>query len=505
MKDNSVQRKSGVILSYLSILLSTLIQLMYIPFLTRMLGRSEYGLYSLIASIISYFNVLDLGFGNAIVVFTSKYRAQNMILEEKKLHGMFKMVFYVMAMIALIIGIILYFNINHIFGKTMNSVELYKFKMMFLIMIVNVFCSLAFSIYSSIITAYEKFVFQKVISILSNILKPLIMIPLLFLGYDSIALIIVLTLVNILSILSNYFYCKNKLKISTKFLGFDKIIFKMIFGYSIWIFLQILVDKINWNVDQLLLGAISGTIAVSIYSIASTLNQLFISLSTAISGVFLPKISKIVVHDVHPDILLKEMLKVGRLQYYVVYFVCTCLILFGKAFIVLWAGDDFLSSYYVALILIVPVCFPLVQNIGLSILQAMNKYKFKAIVDLIMSVFNIIISIILTKLYGVVGAAIGTALSLIICNIFIVNFYYYKKLGIDIFKFWKNILIMTFQFILPTIFIIIFSQFFDLYRFQNLFICGILYLIIYVICSIWFVMNDYEKELFYSFFERKKV
>ena len=73
MKDGN-QRKSGAVLSYFSIIASTLVQLLYTPLLIRMLGQSEYGLYSLVASVIGYLTVLDLGFGNAIVVYTAKYR-----------------------------------------------------------------------------------------------------------------------------------------------------------------------------------------------------------------------------------------------------------------------------------------------------------------------------------------------------------------------------------------------------------------------------------------------
>ena len=88
------QRKSGAILSYVSIFVNTVIQLFYTPLITKMLGQSEYGLYSLANSTIGYLSVLDLGFGNAIIVFTAKYRAQNDKESEQKLHGMFKVVFF---------------------------------------------------------------------------------------------------------------------------------------------------------------------------------------------------------------------------------------------------------------------------------------------------------------------------------------------------------------------------------------------------------------------------
>ena len=126
--NNSNQRKIGAILSYVSIIVNTLVQLLYTPLLITKLGQSEYGLYSLIASVIGYLTVLDLGFGNAIVVYTSKYRAREEYEEEKKLHGMFRLIFRIIGVIAFLIGLILYFNVNRLFGSTMNSLELKEAK-----------------------------------------------------------------------------------------------------------------------------------------------------------------------------------------------------------------------------------------------------------------------------------------------------------------------------------------------------------------------------------------
>ena len=427
--NDSVERKSGAILSYISILVNTIIQLLYTPLLVRKLGQSEYGLYSLVASIIGYLTIMDLGFGNAIVVYTSKYRVQGKTEEENKLHGMFNIVFKIIALISCIFGVLLYYNVDYIFSDSMTNFELYKMKVMMLILSFNLFLTFYFAIYNSIITAYEKFTFQKIVSIIHSILKPLFMIPLLLLGYKSILLCVVITLANLFTVLSNYIYCKRKLKINIKYLGFDKALFKNILRYSIWVFLGIVVDKANWSVDNFVLGAVSGTIAVSIYSIASTLNQTFISMSTAISNILLPKISKMVAKEVKSEELTNEMIKVGRIQNYIIFLMCSGLVLFGKNFITIWAGKGFEESYYISLLLIIPLSIPLIQNLGLSIMQAMNKFKFKSISTFVMAIINVIISVYLAKKLGAIGAAIGTCISLILCNIFIINIYYYKSIS----------------------------------------------------------------------------
>lgn len=499
---DSKQRKLGAALSYLSIIVSTLVQLLYTPFLIKMLGQSEYGLYSLVASIIGYLTVLDLGFGNALIVYTAKYRASNEREKEKKLHGMFKIIFNIMGVIVAIVGVILYFNVDNLFGNTMTLIELKKAKIMMLILSFNLLMTFSFNIYSSIINAYEKFVFRKILSILNTILKPLIMIPLLFIGYKSIAMCVVLTIVNVLILLFNYFYCKKNLNIDTKYIGFDKKLFFEIFSYSIFIFLGVLVDKINWSVDQFVLGAVSGTIAVSIYSVASQLNTLFVNLSTAVSSVMLPKMSKMIAANTDTEILTDEMIKIGRIQYYIIFLMASGLVLVGKPFISWWVGSDYIQSYYVALLLIIPACIPLVQNLGICIRQAMNKHKFAAFVNIIVAIFNMIISIFLAKSYGAIGAAFGTGLGVLLSSI-IINIYYHRNLKLDMIRFWKSIVGVMIPCLLPLIIIIIFMLLVKLDGLIAVVVYGIMYTIIYLFTIYYISMNDYEKDIIKSV--KKKI
>lgn len=70
------QLKAGAFLNYVVILLNLAVGLLYTPYMLRMMGQSEYGLYSLVASVISYLTVLDLGMGNATIRYTAKFRAE---------------------------------------------------------------------------------------------------------------------------------------------------------------------------------------------------------------------------------------------------------------------------------------------------------------------------------------------------------------------------------------------------------------------------------------------
>jgi len=321
---------------------------------------------------------------------------------------------------------------------------------------------------------------------------------LLMLGCKSITMVIVITVLNIGCLILNFLYCKNKLHINVKFGGFDKALFVSILGFSIYIFIGTVVDKINWSVDQFILGAVAGTTAVSLYAVANQINLMFINLSTAISGVLLPKVSQMVAGNASDDDLTNEFIKVGRLQYIVIFLMVSAFILFGKEFVLLWAGTQYLTSYYIAIILIVPVAFPLIQNLGLSIIQAKGLNRDRAIIVLSTSIVNVIISIPLAKVYGGIGCAIGTAFALIIANIFIMNIYYYIKVKINVIKFWKQIIKMTLPYIFIIIPFIIFMDISKLTGIMNLLVYGSIYTVLYCIVSYRFSMNLYERDIVYG-------
>lgn len=493
-KTNEV--KIGAVLSYVIIGLNMLIGIFYTPYLTRMLGQSEYGLYSLVASVISYLTVLDLGFGNAIIVYTSKYIAKKEKEKENKLHGMFFIIYIILGIIAGILGSILVLNIEKLFGNSMSGEELEKAKILMEILTFNLVITFPLSIFGWIITAYEKFIFNKVVNIIRILIMPVIMIPLLIMGYKSIALVTVTTILNIVCLFINMWYCLKKLDVKLKFKGSDFKLLKELFAYSFFIFLNSIVDKINWSSDNFILGTISGTITVAVYAVAQQFNNMYLSFSTAISNVLLPRVAKMEATNSSDEEFTDIFIKTGRIQYIIMALIITGFILFGQYFITMLYGENYKDAYYMACILMIPVTVPLIQNVGLNIMQAKNKYKFRTIVFLFIAIANIMISIPLAKAYGGIGTSIGTALSLIIGQILIMNIYYQKTIHIDIKKFWKEILKMTIPVIICFFIGILINKLID----NNSIIIYALKILIYVAvygCLMWNLgMNSNEKNLF---------
>lgn len=500
---NNKEIKLGAILSYVIIFANMVIGVLYTPILTAKLGQSEYGLYSLVTSIISYLTILDFGFGNAIIVYTARYRVNNEKEKQEKLHGMFFLIYTIIGVIAGIIGAIIWANADNLFANSMSAEEIDKAKTLLGILTFNLIVTFPLSVFSSIVTAYEKFIFAKVLNLARIILNPIIMIILLNIGYKSVALVILTTVLNITTLILNFWYCKTKLNIKLKFGKLDFSLLKEIMAYSVWVFLNSIMDKINWALDQFILGVYAGTVAVAIYSVASNLNQMYMNFSTAISGVLLPRVTEMEEKKATDKEFTEMFIKTGRLQYIVMALIMSGFVLYGREFInILWVGPEYDESYFIACILMIPSTVPLIQNVGLNILQAKNKYKFRVIVLLIFAVVNVITSIILSQLLGGIGAAIGTAISVILGQIIFMNIFYYKNVKIDIPLFWKNIFKMSIPMVVAIIIAILLKQVWTINTSLILIMQIVIYTAIYIIWVWNKSMNIEEKNMIKKLIKR---
>ena len=499
------QLKAGVVLNYVVIILNTVVGLLYTPYMLRMMGQSEYGLYSLVASVIAYLTVLDLGFGNAIVRYTAKFRAEKKTEEQYEMFGMFFLLYLVIGIIAFGIGLGLYSNVGTLFGNTMTAVELGRARIMMLLLVANLAFTFPMSIWGSIIQAYEDFVFQKSLNIFRIILNTAVMICLLHFGYKAVAMVVVQTIFNVLTLVLNFIYCRRKLNIHIyfRFKHFHWGFLKEVALYSFWIFLNAIMDRVYWSTGQFVLGATVGTAAVAVFAIAIQLEGMYMQFSTAISSVFLPKVTAMVATNRSRKEISDLFIRTGRIQYIVLAYILSGFIIFGRQFIELWAGAGYSDAYIISLLFFIPLTVPLIQNLGITILQARNEMKFRSVLYIIIALVSLAMQIVLTRFFGGIGCAMGVSGALVVGQILIMNVYYQRRQDLDIKTFWKEISKMS---IIPIVLIfssmLVIRHFFALDSWGKLILGIAAFSLVYIPLFFRFSMTDDERNLFISMFHK---
>ena len=489
------QLKAGAALNYAIILLNTIVGLLYTPYMLRMMGKSEYGLYSLVASVISYLTILDLGLGNAVVRYTAKFRAEGKQREQYEMFGMFFVLYVIIGAVALLLGSALYFNVDAMFGATMTVEELYKARIMILLLVFNLAFTFPMSIFGSIITAYEHFVFPRAVSIIRILLNTGVMICLLYMGYRAVAMVVVQTVFNVATLLLNYIYCKRYLKIRIFFHRFRWGFLQEVAIYSFWIFLNVIMDKVYWSTGQFVLGAVVGRAAVAVFAVAIQLQVMYMQFSTAISQLFLPKITGMVATNDDNRSISDLFIRTGRIQYIVMALVLSGFIVFGRQFIVLWAGAGYEDAYIICLLFFFSLLIPMIQNLGITILQARNQMKFRSLLYIFIAMAALAFQIVLARRYGGVGCAIAVSGALLLGQGLIMNIYYSKRQGIDIGRFWKEIFRMSVIPIAVAATFLFADRMTEIDSWRELAVGIVLFCVIYIPLFWVLSMNKYEREL----------
>ena len=504
------QRKLGSIISYVQMVLTMVISIIYTPYMIQRLGQNEYGLYNTVASTISMLSILNLGFSSGYIRYYSVYKKDNDIESIKRLNGLFIKIFLVIGLVALFCGLYIANHLDLIFKSGLTEDEYSLARLLMIILTVNLSISFPMSVFSSIINAHERFVVLKVVGIMKTVCGPLVTIPLLLYGFRSVAIVSVTVGFSLIADVIYVYYVLFILKEKFIWHGYDKGLLKGLSIYTSFIAINMIIDQINWNIDKLVLARYKGTVSVAVYSVGYTLNTYYNMVSTAISGVFTPMIHGIVNEykyhlELQRDHLTQVFTRVGRVQLLILGLFGTGLVLFGKQFITVWAGKGFDEAYYVVLLLAIPATIPLIQNVGIEIQRAMNKHKFRSVAYSIMALLNLIVSIYLCQLWGPVGCAIGTGASMIIANGIIMNIYYHRHCNIDIIRFWKEIISILPGIIIPfCIFNIVIHIYPVASNYKSLLIWVSGYTITYCF-FIWALsMNSYEKSLVCRIINRLK-
>lgn len=490
------QVKTGVIISYATMLISNIIPMIYTPIMLRILGQAEYGIYGISTSISNYLYLLNMGLGATIIRYLAKYRASGEKEKEEHVAGMFFQIYCILSLIIAVVGIIISQNVQQ--GSSLTASEVTLLRKLTLLNTVNTAVFMPFNVIGSILVAHEEFIVNKGVALATTILTPILNLAFLYAGWGSAGFPVVTIITNAIGYGIYTPYAFKKIGIRPRFGKPDWELLKEIFRFTALVFLTRVVDALYWSTDRLIIGWSIGSVAVAVYNVGAVFNGHIANFSNAISSVLVPKLTHMEVQNAGSKEFTDIFIRIGRLQFIIVSFVVSAFIAFGRQFILLWAGKGYEESFYVAILTMIPATIGLIQNTGTNILYAKNKHLFRAVSYFFTAILNIVLTIVWVKPYGIVAAAVATCIACVIEDGVVMNWYYHHKIGINIPLFWRNILKMA-----PLAVIMGAAAWFGLeYLCMNnwiqFFTYAVIYTIVFFVLAYVFVMNEYEKKLFFG-------
>jgi len=440
MRQNQI--KWGAMLSYVLIVLNTLYGLLLTPFILGHLGQSSYGVYKTITSMSSSLAVVDLGLGVTMTRYMAGFNAKGDKAGAGNFAAMLMIQQGIISAVIMVIGAVAFFALPAVYGGTFTAQELDLAKKLFLILVLNLLLRLFEGLLTGIVNGHEHFVFANGIKLTSLILRFSLLFLLLPIFSSPLLIVLLETGICLVLIGITAVYVVRKVGIRPRLIHWDKAIFKESLGYTLLMFVQTITIQFNGNVDNILIGAKLGVTSVTVYSVALTIFGMYESLSGSLANIMLPNMAKRVAQGQTPAQLQAGVEKAGRFQFLLLAAALGGFVVLGKDFYRLWLGEGFEDCYLLTLILIVPVTFPMMQNVALSILRAQNKMRYRTVTLLISCGVNITVSFVGLELWGYWGAALGTACATFF-NLLFMNWYYHKHLKFKIFRLFGNVMNRT--------------------------------------------------------------
>lgn len=437
MKAN--ETNNAFLISFLSIFINISYGLVFTPILLRLLGQAEFGLYQLMGAFVGYLVLFDLGFGLTVTKYVAQYHTAKDTEGERNFLATAVVIYGILAFLISLAGLVLYFRLDNIFSVSLTATELVKAKKMFIMLIVSISAMVFGNVFTGALAGYQIFVLPRVGMILRTILTMILGIVLLFNGGGGVELTLLTAMLNVLLLITNAWYVIYVMKINFSFYFFDRKLIKEMSIFSFFNFLQSIMGQVYWKFGEFILGALTNTLLVAVYSVAMQLNQMFIGITGSIGSLLLPKATRLVALEASPYELTDFMLKSGRIILTIYALFLTGFILFGKEFLQLWAGNSYQDAYFITIIVVTAALIPRIQAAGNDIARAYHKQGFLTVTYLFVAVLNVIISFFAVKRYGAIGASIGTAIALIIGNVIIANIYYRFAFKLKIFYFFKKV------------------------------------------------------------------
>lgn len=438
--DSSRQRKLGVVLGYANTAVQTVVSFLYTPLLLGGIGQSEYGLYQIIGSLTAYINIFESMLTASVLRFYCQAKSEGDVEGMETVLAVARILYAACSCLVVVLAVVFALFFRTAYCATLTEGELREGLVMLAIVCANIVLNMMFYTYSVVVQGNERFVFAKLLELAGLVIQPVLVIALIG-GYPQAVVISIVQLaVSLVSCLVKRFYAVGRLRCRIKSHGPVRKMARAMLGFSGVMFVSMVADIVFAKTGQLLIGIVMSSSAVAVFSVGYQVYQAYATLGRMVSTVFVPHVTDLSKGRDPKGEFSRLWARTGRISAYILSTVLVVFGFFGGEFIGLWVGDGYGEAYLVAMIMMVAFVPDIVQALGLTILQVVDKYAFRSAVYVLSALANIALSIPLIELYGICGSAVASLAVLMVGSGIVMNAYYAKGVGLDVGGFWREVL-----------------------------------------------------------------
>ncbi|HPP80931.1 MAG TPA: oligosaccharide flippase family protein [Deltaproteobacteria bacterium] len=387
-----------------------------VPIVIRGLGDAHYGLWNLVMSCVGYMAVLDFGIQTAVNRYVAKYRGIDDVDGVNSVYTNAIVMYSFIAAAALVIGAAIALNAGRIFNVSPSDALLVRDVMLLMTLFAAI--ELPCNVFGAVLYAYQRFDILNGISISMLCLQALFVWLAMHNGVGLWGYSVILFGLGVLKYIIQYFACHRvagALKFRIPLISRATV--RTMVTFSGITFLSIIVNYIIFKTDNIVIGLFLSPEAITFYSIGFMLSDYVAQIVTKMCSTFTPMFSEYEAKGQHEP-FKQLLLNSSRFSSLIGVPAGLVVMALGRDFIRLWLGTGYEEAFVVMVILMASrmVGFPTAAMS--SMLYGIGRHYINLYTGVFEAVANIVLSVILVKLYGIKGVAIGTLVPMVLANIF---------------------------------------------------------------------------------------
>lgn len=419
---------SGSLLRLVNLFTAAISALLLMPFIVHHIGDRLYGFWTLAAAFIGYYGLLDFGLSGAISQYMGVAIGQRDTSECSAVFNAALRIQLLIGAAALVVTGILVAAAPWLAHDPKDAT---LFSRVITILGVNVAFWFPARAYSGVLEAQLRFDVMASLGILGTVLRSTLIVFAILRGGGLLSLAWMTLLASLPVIALQVFLARrhapwariDRSPVSRKRIsGF--------FSYSIYTFLAVIGDIFRFQVDSVVIAGLIGLVAVTHYRVASVFTRYYIDIVVSIIGTIQPVMSRLFGQEDNKN-LEKVLFFATRISVWLSSFIGAGLIFWGKPFIERWIGPRFQDAYWPLVVLSIAVFIDVSQTPSVVLLFATFKHRFYTYLNCAEGLLNLIVSLCLAKLFGVLGVALGTLIAAVVVRFIAQPFWICKVTGLS--------------------------------------------------------------------------
>jgi O-antigen/teichoic acid export membrane protein len=406
----------GVATNWVSFGTSVLVSFFLAPFVVHHLGNVGYGVWVLVASMVSYMDLLDLGLRGAVTRFVAKGFAQG---DHSASSTAVSTAFWLRIRIGLgvvVVSLVAASQMGRLFRIPPEMVNSAQW--------VAVFSGISFAltmtsgVFGGVVAALHRFDLLSGLSISQTLLRAAGVVVLLRTGHGIVALAMWQLFVAIIysgAMITTCFRQYPQLRFTWG--KPDKDMLGKIWDFSRYIFLINAAVQIVYYTDNLVIGAFVGAAAVTFYSVGGNIIEYLRNLVSSLTVTFGPLASSFEAQD-QKDHLRRLLIQGTRAALFITLPVECALFFRAHTFVGLWMGPQYATTAARILHILLPAqFFALANTTSTGIAYGVGKHRPIAFWAMSEGAANLTLSIWWVHTMGIEGVAWGTAIPSLIIHL----------------------------------------------------------------------------------------